>query len=782
MPQLNRPWISCLFLLVTTLGFSQDKIVESISVQGNRRFPEESIRYRITTPVGQPLDPATVTQDIKALWETGQFDNIRVGEFEAESGGINLLFDLQELPLIVDVDFRGNKKITKSSITDKLEEDRLSIPEDTTLDYKQINAIRTTIRAMMEDKGLRFGTVDYKLEKLDAGTARVVFNINEGSRVRIHDIEFVGNELFTDRKLRKTMKKTKEKWFFSWLTGHAVYREEKFNEDVDKLKKRYWKRGYKDIFVDEPQLEITDHTSEKQKQRNVKRAKKGKPPREDKRLKLTIPVYEGRSYLLGSMAVEGNRVLKSGYYETVFPIQAGEVYDLSKINEWIEGLEELHNNLGYINYNIQQTFTLRDQNIVDVKFQINERDQVYINRINFTGNTTTRDKVLRREVLLREGDVFRLNHFRNSLLRVNQLGFFDVTHHEPDVDPLPGENKVNISINGQESGVNELNFGLGFSEFRGTSGFLSFSTLNFLGKGEQLKVQGQIGDITQTYDITFTEPWLFDKPRGVTGRIFNTRTDFAAAGFDLESIGFQAGLSFRPTIFSTYSVSYLFSQDRFPTITSPAFKPVDDLLTSSITQSLVYNTTDHPFFPTRGRRASIGFDLAGWQAGGDNFFYKVRLGYTQYIKAIKKTFFGFNVQGGFLETLEGQRPTQNQLFFMGGEESVRGYTRRSLGPAVEDANGNPIAVLGDKSFRANFEYILPVSEQFRFVFFYDAGMIFGIDEDWFDTDLARSAGLEFRFSLPVFQAPLRLYYAYRFDDTPFETHGGGPDFSIGTTF
>ena len=324
---------------------------------------------------------------------------------------------------------------------------------------------------------------------------------------------------------------------------------------------------------------------------------------------------------------------------------------------------------------------------------------------------------------------------------------------------------------------------MGFSEFRGTSGFLSFSTLNFLGKGEKLKVQAQLGSITDTFDVTFTEPWLFDKPRGLTTRIFNTRSNFSASGFDVESTGFQLGLSFRPTVFSTYSISYLFSEDRFPTVITPSFKPVDDLLTSSVTQSFVYNTTDHPFFPKKGRKLSLSVEVASWQAGGDNFFYKVSTGATQYLKAFKNSFIGLNVEAAVLETLEGQRPTRHQLFFSGGEESVRGYERQSLGPSIT-VDGQTFAERGDKLFQTNFEYIIPVSDQFRFVMFYDAGMVFGVDEEWFDTDLFRSVGVEMRFSLPVFQAPLRLIYAYKLDEDEagLNQKGGEPSFSIGTTF
>jgi len=781
MPQLTRFVISCFLLGQAFLAFSTDT-VEEIRIQGNKRVADESILFRISTQVGDTIKPSRITQDIKVLWGTGLFQNLGTAIIDGEKGGKVLIFITQELPLVSEVDYRGNKKITKSSITDKIEEEKLTIEEESPLDYRKINAIRAMIKGLLDEKGLRYGTVDYKLEYLDAGNARVVFNISEGSKVRIYDVAFEGNTVFTDKKLARTFKKTREHWMFSWLTSHDVYKDESYTEDVEKVRERYWKKGYKDILLGEPVMDITNHTTEKQKRKNEKRAKKGKEPKEDIRMKLTVPVYEGRNYAMGNMSVDGNTILRSKYYEATFPLQTNGVYDLNAVNEWITHLEDSHNDLGYINFNIEQQVSIRDENVVDVVFNVNENDQVYVHRLKFSGNITTRDKVLRREVLIREGDVFRLGYFRNSILRVSQLGFFDVTRSDPDVSFLPGEAKVDVDIKGQESGVNELNFGLGFSEVRGESGFLSFSTLNFLGRGQKLKFQAQLGSIQDTFDVTFTEPWLFDKPRGMTARIFNNRTNYSAAGFDLESRGFQFGLSFRPTIFTSYGVSYTFSEDSFPTITSPVFKPVDDLLTSSVTQTWSYNTTDHPFFPTRGTKINTQLELASWQIGGDNFFYKIRLGATQYVPAFMKTFFGLNVKTAYLQTLDGQRPTQNHLFYLGGEESVRGYKRRTLGPTIEDSNGNPVVTLGDKMVQANVEYVIPISDQFRFVLFYDAGMIFGVEEDWFDTDLARSTGIEMRFSLPVFNAPLRLMYAIKLDENELNDKGAEPKFSIGTTF
>lgn len=773
--------VSFAFLLLLLAQSARgQQVVEEIRISGNQRVSDEAISYRINTQVGQPLNPETVTKDIQALWNTGLFQNIGV-QVDPGDTGVILTYIFRDLPLIVEVDYRGYSKLGKSSITDKVQEEGLTIEQDTPLNYKKINAIRGIIKELLNNKGLRYGKVEYKLEYLEAGTARVVFNIFEGSKVRIHHIAFEGNERFSDKQLRRWrfMRKTKEHWMFSWLTQHDVYRADKFSEDVDRIKAQYWKNGYKDILVGEPVVTIEDKTSQRQKKKNLKRIQKHKKAKEDLRMTLTIPIYEGRPYTMGTYSIVENTIIPEPVYRSLFPLKTGDLFDQGQVNEWITSLEEIHNNTGYLNYGIQQNVSIRDEDIVDIEFVVHENDQIFVNRVGFSGNVTTRDKVLRRELLIREGDVFRLNFFRNSMLRINQLGFFDVTHDEPDIKFLPNENKVNITVKGQESGVNEINFGVGYSDFRGRNGFFSFSTLNFLGRGETLKVQAQLGSISDTYDLTFVEPWLFDKPRGFSARIFDTRSNFL--GFVQERFGFQTGLSFRPSTFTKYSVSYLFSEINIPTVQSPAFHPVDNLLTSSVTQMLMYDTTDHPFFPTKGRKAFTSLELAPWQSGGDTFFYKLTAGGTQYFDAFKTTFFGVNLKASLLDTFEDQRPTFYELFYLGGEESVRGYRRNSLGPTIQ-SNGIDYPIRGDKLFQFNFEYVIPVSEQFRFVVFYDAGQIFGLDEDWFETDLAMSTGLEMRFSLPVFQAPLRLIWAYKLVEMPSDPKGSEPKFSIGTTF
>lgn len=778
MRQLN--WVAFGCLLLSSLHAFSQATIEKIQVLGNIRVPREAVLHRMLSREGQPLDELVVRRDLKNLWNSGLFENLGIQREDSESGGVILTVIVRELPLIAEVDYRGYSKLGKSSITDKVEEKRLTIKTDEPLDFKKVNAIRNLIQTLLEEKGLRYGRVEFKLEPLTApGTARAVFTIFEGSKVRLYDIDFAGNQVHSDRRLRWTMRKTRRHWFFSWLTQHDILNQEKYEEDVERVKALYWKKGFKDILLDEPKLEILDRTSPRQQRKNEKRLAKHRSVREDLRMYMTIPVFEGRPYHMGQASFTGNTVLPETFYRGSFPLQAGATYDMGKINKWIDDLEELHNNMGYLNFNMRQNVTLSEGEIVDLSFEIIENDQVYLNRLGFAGNITTRDKVLRREVLVREGDVFRFNNFKNSLLRINQLGYFDVSKDNPDVKPLPNENKVNVTIKGQESGVNELNFGIGYSDYRGQNGFFSFSTLNFLGRGETVKIQAQLGRYTDTYDLTFVEPWLFDKPRGFSARIFDTRSSFL--GFEQFQRGFETGLRFRPFTFTSYSLSYSFTEIDIPTVSNPEYQPVNDLLTSTIAQSLVYDTTNHPFFATRGRRISNTLELAPWQSGGDTLFFKYTLGLTQYFPATRKTYIGVNLKGSIMETFESQRPVFYELFYSGGEESVRGYERASLGPTVL-SNGREISLRGDKLFQFNLEYIIPVSEQFRFVLFYDAGQVFGLDENWFDTDLAMSTGVEMRFSLPVFQAPLRLIYAYKLVELPNNEKGGEPKFSIGTTF
>ena len=778
MQFVSRLIAGCLIIYSSFL-LGQEDIVKEIRINGNLRVSKETIQYRISSEVGQPLNPQTVSKDIKELWQTGLFENIAVQATPLEEGGLALVYIFRDLPLVVEVDFRGNKKLGKSSITDKIDEELLTIEEDTPLSYKKINSIRTLIKQMLDDKGLRYGRVDYTLENMEAGTARVVFNIYEGSKVRMHEIEMEGASRFQQGKLKRTLKKTREHWMFSWLTQHDIFNQEKFDKDVEELKKLYWQKGYKDVFVGEPEMEITNHTTQKQIKKNLKRLAKHQQPKEDLRMKLTVPIFEGKPYKMGKIDIDGNTIFPDALYLGMYPLKPGDDYDLGLINEWITSLEELYNNAGYLNFSVRQVTKIQNDNVVDVTFEVAENSQVYINKIGFAGNTTTLDKVLRREVFLREGDVFRLQHFRNSLLRINQLGFFDVTKENPDIKFLPNEDKVNITIKGHESGVNELNFGLGYNEFAGENGFFSFSTLNFLGKGETLKVQASLGRIANTYDITFTEPWLFDKPRGLTFRIFNTRADYP--GFRQEQSGLQLGFSLRPTTWTSYNVSYKFQEISIPSVPSLTFESFENRLTSSVSQSIQYDITDHPFFPTKGIKTYYRLEFAGWQMGGDSLFHSSTAGYTQYFKAIKKTFFGANLKLGYMDTFDGQRPVLYEMFTLGGENSVRGYRRDWLGPVI-DYNGQQYPTRGDKLFQANMEFVLPISDQFRLVAFYDAGQVFGVDENWFDSDLAMSTGIEMRFSLPVFQAPLRIMYAWRLVELPGNEKGGEPKFAIGTTF
>ena len=264
MPRLNWFWLG-FFLCQTIAVFSAD-IIQEVRVQGNRRVADESILYRVSIKAGDTLDPVRVTQDLKVLWGTGLFENLGAAVLDGTEGKI-IIFSVQELPLITEVDYRGHKKVTKSTITDKIEEEKLTIPEESPLDYKRLKAVRNLIQGILEEKGMRYGTVEYLIEPLEAGTARVVFNINEGSKVRIHEIDFVGNTVFSDKKLRKTFKKTREHWMFSWMTGHDIFKEDLYPEDVDKVREKYWKKGYKDILLGEPELEVTDHTTEKMKRK-----------------------------------------------------------------------------------------------------------------------------------------------------------------------------------------------------------------------------------------------------------------------------------------------------------------------------------------------------------------------------------------------------------------------------------------------------------------------------------------------------------------------------------
>ncbi len=814
-----------------------------IEVVGSQKQTSETVIFKSGLKVGDDLRSIDFTAIIDKLWETGSFDDIKM-ELEDAKGGKKLIIRIKERPLIKEIDYRGGTEVGLTNLKDKVKEKKLTINPDTVYDPESARKIKNLIVEQAGEKGFRSPVVDITLEPMAGGAARLVFDVKEGGKAKIYAVNFRGNKVFSTSQLRSVMEKTRQHWMFSWLTTHDLLVDKNMEEDLDNLKKAYWKLGYKDVFIGKPLVEVEDLTTAKQKAKNETLLREAKSPKYDLRAKLTIPILEGDKYYEGAFKVEGAKLFRGNFYtdkyaevkrdnhsflrkffniksSTTQP-KAGEMpvpYDLDSVNQTVDKLKEAYSNQGYILFRADKRFELRDEDgvkKVDTILKMDEGEPHTVRRIEFEGNLTTKDKVLRRSMLMREGDLFQAERFKDSLLSISQLSFFDVKSSEPKVDLVPDKPQVDIVVRGEESGVNELLFQGGYGSLFGFSLGVSFSTRNLGGGGETLSVSYNGGKYSKNISVGFTEPFVFDLPYSFSTTVSNGTADYDASRVGIanaykqfsRSLGLSVGARLSNwfpesplAFFTTYSTGFSYRLIRIEGGRNFYFRDTPNQLTSTFSQSLSYSTVNHQFKPTQGTRIAFSLEYGGWQFGGDKPFLRATWDFAKFANVADRHIFAFNVNYGYLQNLGHDELPLFDLYRPGGENSIRGYRFGQVGSILLDNIGQAVVVGGNKQFVTNMEYQFKIADQFRLVAFYDAGNAWGTGTRIFSRDLitykdasgnsyafrnptlVRSAGLEFRFFLPISPAPLRLIWARKLNPYPFDTEGRTDfQFSIGTTF
>ncbi|HEX9080635.1 MAG TPA: POTRA domain-containing protein, partial [Holophagaceae bacterium] len=359
--------------------------IVKIEVQGAQKLTPETVIFKSGIKAGEDVRDVDFTAVLEKLWKTGSFDNIKL-ELEDAPGGKTLVIHVSERPLIKEIDYRGGTEIGLSSIKDKVKEKKLTINPDTVYDPDSARKIKNQIVEMAAEKGFRNPVVDITLESMGPGIARLVFDIKEGGKVRIYSVKFRGNKVFTSAQLARVMKKTRHHWMFSWLTSHDLLVDKNLDEDLENLKKAYWKQGYKDVFVGKPVIEVDDHTSERQKKKNEKRIKEAKSPKYDLRASLTIPIMEGEQFFEGTFKTEGGKLFKSDYYRSKYaevkrdnksflrkffnvrpdlldpkPGTKPIPFDLDAVNQTVDKLKEAYGDAAYIMFHAEKRFDIRNE-------------------------------------------------------------------------------------------------------------------------------------------------------------------------------------------------------------------------------------------------------------------------------------------------------------------------------------------------------------------------------------------------------------------------------------
>ena len=489
-----------------------------IKTRGSR--PSQNVWVPFTPDVEKDL-----VEDFKRLWATSFLDDLAVEVLDTPypNGvvGKYVRFRLEERQRVKIVEYVGSEKIEATKVDEKLREINNVIRLDSFIDPAQIRRVESVVREMLSEKGYLDGEVSHTVTPIAGGPKLVnlTFTIKDGPRVLIKDIDFIGNEAIGDGALKRRMKENKERTLINRFRSKGVYQQAKFEEDAENVRALYREEGYIAARVGQPEIKTLE-ASDDGKNRSVQ---------------LRIPVTEGRRYKVGKFAFEGNTVVKGEALQPIFKLETGDYYSEKKIRKGLEKARELYGTGGYFEFtgfpDLKPLDMVDPSNpdqflpegaepngppVVDVTMRMQEGEQYFINRITFKGNTTTRDNVIRRELNLLEGGVFNTESLKNSVRRLNQLGYFKQLEEGQegiDVKKTPGEkNKVDVTLALQEQNRNQLTFGAGVSQYEGFFGQLAFSTSNFLGRGETLSLSVAAGSRTQFYQVAFTEPYLFDRP------------------------------------------------------------------------------------------------------------------------------------------------------------------------------------------------------------------------------------------------------------------------------
>jgi len=751
----------------------------------------------------------TMLEDFKRLWATNFLSDlsVEVKDYPFSNGVVGKLvtYNMEERERVKIVNYEGTKQIDRTKIDEQLRARNIELRLDSFLDQNVIRRVETVLREMMGEKGFITAEVSHTLTPVAGGPKliNVTFQINDGPKLKIRDIEFIGNTAKSDGDLRGKMKDNKKpNPFWGWITRGGTYNADKFEADADLIVAYYRTEGYVRAQVGQPEIRTLQDSGD----------------RKTRYIQLRIPVTEGARYRVGDFSVAGNTVVKSEALTPLFKVKKGDWYNEKEIRDGLVKAREIYGAGGYMEFTGFPDLKLSDEpedNVpaalaappaagpptADVTMRLQEGPQYFVNRITFVGNSTTRDNVIRREMRLVEGAVFNTEALKYSIRRLNQLGYFEQINEQDQqaikTEKTAGrENQMDVTLTLKEQNRNQLTFGAGVSQYEGIFGQLAFQTANFLGRGESLTVSLMAGDRMQNYQLAFTEPFLFD--RNITAGFDVYKRALQYIGYYTQkSTGGNLMMGFPVADFSRIFVSYAYegikitdlneafidptcvlaeqgcssiSLDNLSQISPEALESLrrnpfifDSLLVgaggkrtvSKVVPQFVHNTVDNPIFPNTGQRLTASIDLA--MLGGNTQFYKPRIEGIKFWRHTSRTSFGIRGQYEFIAPVGDTKvlPIFERLF-LGGEYSVRGFDIRSIGPA-DPFTG--LVIGGNKSLLFNAEYLFTIVPQVRVIAFYDAGQVPNDGQSLALNLFRTSAGAEVRFFMPVLNVPFRLIFA-----------------------
>ncbi|MFH0994129.1 MAG: outer membrane protein assembly factor BamA [Pseudomonadota bacterium] len=758
--------------IISSRLFKREKIAD-VRVSGNRRIEQDAIKRIVKTQPGDAFLTKNLSEDLKAIYSMGYFDDVRVESEDSSSGKI-IIFVVKEKPTIRHIYIKGgqgyqaaaSKKKDEQDIKDEIKPSSLVIDEEKilkSLDIKtgsivNIFKIQSNIKRiedLYKEKNYHNVKVSYNIKEQDNNQADLEFIIDEGKKILIKEIRFEGNQAYPAKKLKKIMK-TSEKGFWSWLTSSGDMKAEDLNQDAELLTSFYHNSGYVQAKVGEPIVEYRDNW-----------------------IYITIKIDEGQRYKVGKIQILGDILTSEADLMKQIKISKEEYFSRQVLRDDIIVLGDLYSDEGYAYADVvPQIDQDNEKLIVNITYTISKGRLVYFEGIRITGNTKTRDKVIRRELEIYEQELFSGKKLKRGVRNLNRLDFFE----DVKVNTTKGSepDKMILDIDVKEKPTGTFSFGGGYSSVENMFVVGSVAQRNLFGRGQLLQLKAQIGGQTTRYTLSFTEPWLFDIPLSAGFDLYNQNRNYDS--YKLNAVGGVIRFGYPIYDYTRLYLAYGYDISDMTDLSTTASTYFKDMAgnhtTSSITPSIRYDSTDKAFNPTEGSKNSLSVEYAGDPLGGD-------VGFTKYIGETGRYFplfwstVGFlHAKAGYVSQHDGALLPPWQRFYLGGINSLRGFSWDQLSP--KDQYGNNIG--GDKFVQFNVEYIFPLIKDIGLmgVVFFDTGNLYDNNQDIDLSNLRQTSGFGIRWYSPM--GPIRLENGFILDPKPGETSTGRWEFTMGQAF
>ena len=761
-PKLNTPPEA------TSTAVAQEKLVTAIEVKGNKAISSNTIVSKMKTRIGGSYQETVVSDDLKRLYLLGFFSDINI-DTENYKDGLKVIISVTERPIISKINFVGINRIT---MKDEKLKGLLKSKETQYLDYPNLAEDIKTLQNMYEKMGYSQAKIDYKVDvNKDTSKAEVVFNVAEGGKVRIKDITVEGNNNFSSARILKLIK-TKSVWFFN----AGVLKEDVLKEDMDRIKTFYHKNGFADISV----TNEVKHDSLK-----------------PFFLHVFIRVNEGKKYLVGNVTLQGNKdISEKLILSSLKNCLPGKVYNEDALKEDVAAIQSVYFDRGYISCQVQEATSVnKETGRVDINYSITENQVSYVDKIKVRGNVKTRDMVIRRELRIHPGDKFDGEKLRRSKERLQNLGYFEDISYDTEETKEP--DKKNLIVDVKETKTGSFSFGGGYSTVDSLVGFFEVEQKNFdwknwpyfTGAGQDLRLRASFGSITHEFELSFTEPWLFDYPISFGFDGYNRehkRDTDVGYGYDEKVTGGDLRLGKELTEYLRGDLVYRLDQINISNIdtsvtSSALLNEQGTNIISSITPSITFDSRDNVFDPRKGDLFTSSVEFAGGPLSGDKNFWKFTGRYSHYFPMPRNATLEMRGRVGLSAPYgdSSELPTYER-FFAGGAYTIRGYEERSLGPVDPNTN-DPLG--GNSMLIGNIEYTYPVFSFLKVAAFYDIGNVWEKIGDIGSTKdangvinsggLKSGVGLGLRLKTPL--GPIMLDYGIPLDKAPGQTtrHTGG---------